>query len=206
MTFTLLARDPGSGDLGAAVASHFPAVGGVVPYHRAGVGLVACQSFADAALAEAVLDLLATGAPPALALSGALEGRNPEIRQVLVLTPEGDVAVHSGSACTAHVAEAAADGCIAAGNMLAGSRIAEAMIAHYVASRLLPFADRLLLALTAGEEAGGDVRGRAAAAIRIWSPRYPEPDRLPLDLRVDHDPDPLARMADLLSLHRALDG
>ena len=205
MTFTLLARDRDSGDLGIAVASRYPAVGGVVPYFRAGVGLVASQSYANAALAETVLDLLADGAPPAVAVAGALEGREPAIRQLLVMTVAGETAIYSGELCTAEVSEAVGTDCIAAGNMLADAEVCDAMVAAYTDCRGNCLAERLIHALRAGELAGGDMRGREAAAVRIWSHDYPDASRLPLDLRADHDDDPIAQLGRLLERRLAVE-
>lgn len=205
MTFTLLARDRDSGDLGIAVASRYPAVGGVVPYFRAGVGLVASQSYANPALAETVLDLLADGAPPPVAVAGALEGRDPAIRQLLVMTVAGETAIYSGERCTPEVSEAVGTDCIAAGNMLADAQVGDAMVAAFVDLSDLTLAERLIHALRAGEAAGGDMRGREAAAVRIWSHGYPDAKSLPLDLRADHDDDPIALLGRLLARRQAVE-
>lgn len=206
MTFSLLARDPAYGDLGIAIASRYPGVGGVVPYYRRDVGLVASQSYMNAALAEALLDALAQGATVPAALTAALAGRQPGIRQVLVLTAAGGTAVFTGGACTPEIGEAQGPGCVAAGNMLASARVAEEMILAYADCLDLPFADRLLHALQAGEAAGGDMRGREAAAIRIWPAAYPDPRHPSVDLRADHDDDPLGLLATLLRRWREVDG
>lgn len=205
VTFSLLARDPRTGDLGFAVASRYPAVGGVVPYFRAGVGVVASQSVACTALAEAVLDALAAGSPPAEAIRGAVLDRDPDIRQVLAIAIDGTVAAFTGSGCTSEFGEADGDGCVAAGNMLQAARAPALMIAAYEAALDRPLPERLLAALEAGERGGGDRRGREAAALRVWPADYPAADRLPLDLRADHDADPIAVLHGLLVRRREVE-
>ncbi|MEQ9814758.1 MAG: DUF1028 domain-containing protein [Azospirillaceae bacterium] len=205
MTFTLLARDPDSGDIGFAIASYWPAVGGVVPYYRREVGVVAAQSNANAAMAEAILDTLAAGAPPDRAMLAVLPHFAPEDRQVLILTHAGGAAIRTGPLVEGAISEAEGPDCVAAGNRLANDRIAPALIEGYLASRERPFADRLLLALRAGEHAGGDKRGREAAALRIWPRHYPDPLLLPLDIRCDEDPDPVAVLERALDRRRSVE-
>ena len=205
MTYTLLARDPESGDIGLAIASCWPAVGGVVPYYRGEIGVVASQSNAHSAMAETILDRLAAGDDPETALTSVLPGFTPEIRQVLVLAHDGARALRTGSAALAHVSEAHGPDCIAAGNLLANEAICPAMIDRYLRTAGDRFADRLLAGLHAGETAGGDRRGREAAAIRIWPRHYPDPDLLPLDIRADNDPDPIAVLERTLARRRAVE-
>ena len=205
MTFTLLARDPTSGDLGLAIASRWPGVGAVVPYYRAGIGVVASQSHAHSPMAEAVLDRLAAGDDPETALSSVLPRFSPEIRQVLVFTHGGARALHTGSDALAYTSEAQGPDCLAAGNLLAANAVCPAMVDRYLGSEGDRFADRLVAALRAGESAGGDRRGREAAAIRIWPRFYPDPDRLPFDIRADQDPDPIAVLERTLARRRAIE-
>ncbi len=206
MTFTILARDPQTSDMGAAVASRWPGVGGVVPYHRAGVGIAASQSVANAAIGAAILDRMAAGDAPAQALNAAVAGGiTPERRQVLALSADGETALWSGGECVPNVAEARGDNCVAAGNMLADPGVADAMIAAFAGAGALPFSERLLAALMAGEAAGGDRRGREAAGLMVWPADHPSPNRLPLDLRADHHDDPIAMLATLLARRREVD-
>ncbi len=205
MTYTLLARDPESGDIGLAIASCWPAVGGVVPYYHGDVGVVASQSSAHSAMAEEVLAHLASGDDPETALTTVLPRFTPEIRQVIVLAHDGARALRTGSAVLTHVSEAYGPDCVAAGNLLANDTICPAMIDRYLRTGDDRFADRLLAALHAGETAGGDRRGREAAAIRIWPRHYPDPDLLPLDIRADNDPDPIAVLERTLARRRAVE-
>ena len=174
MTFSLLARDPETGDLGVAVASRWPGVGGAVPYFRAGVGLVASQSVADAAIAEAILDAMAKGNDPATAIPAGIAGRKPEIRQILALSHDGRTAAVTGASCVPETAHHGRGACIAAGNMLTGADVPVQMIAAFMDGVDLAFADRLIAALAAGDDAGGDRRGREAACIHIWPRDHPD--------------------------------
>ena len=205
MTFTLITRDPDTGDIGLAIASRWPAVGAVVPYYRRDVGVVASQSYAHAAMAEAVLDTLAEGVDPDVALDVVLPEYTPEHRQVLVMTHGGTSTLRTGSDVQHEISEARGADCIAAGNMLANAGVASAMVDRYLKMSGAPFADRLLAALRSGEAAGGDRRGREAAALRIWPTRYPDPVLLPFDLRADNDPDPIAVLERTLAQRRMVE-
>lgn len=205
MTFTLIARDPDTGDIGLAIASRWPAVGGVVPYYRRDIGVVASQSFAHAAMAEAVLDTLAEGVDPDVALDVVLPEFAPEHRQVLVMTHGGASTLRTGSDVQQEISEASGPDCVAAGNMLANPAVAPAMIERYLKMSGAPFADRLLAALRSGEAAGGDKRGREAAALRIWPTHYPDPVLLPFDIRADNDPDPIAVLERTLAQRRMVE-
>ena len=203
MTFTLLARDPWRGDLGVAVASHWPAVGGVVPFFRPGVGIVASQSQAWPPLAEAILDAMANGASPRQAVAATAPAHTPGIRQVLAIDTTGQMVIFTGTSCVGDTAEARGTNCVAAGNMLIHDGVAQAMVDAYSTSGAERFADRLLVGLRAGEAAGGDKRGRQAAAIRIWPADYPASPLLPFDVRADDHGDPMAELARLLPIRRA---
>ena len=202
MTFTLMARDPWRGDLGVAVASHWPAVGGVVPFFRPGVGMVASQSQAWPPLAEAILDAMAGGASPREAVAAMVTAFTPGVRQILAMGVTGRNAIFTGAGCVRETAEARGPNCIAAGNMLIHEGVAQAMVDAYTTTAAERFADRLLVGLRAGEAAGGDKRGRQAAAIRIWPADYPAAPWLPFDVRADDHGDPLAELARLLPLRR----
>ena len=205
MTFTLIARDPDTGDLGLAVASRWPAVGAVVPYYRRGIGVVASQSYAHAAMAEAVLDTLAEGVDPEVALDVVLPEFVPEHRQVLIMTHGGACTLRTGEDVQQEISEASGPDCIAAGNMLASDTVAAALVERYVKMLGAPFADRLLAALRSGEAAGGDKRGREAAALRIWPTQYPDPALLPFDIRADNDTDPIAVLERTLAQRRMVE-
>lgn len=190
MTWSILARDA-SGALGVAVASRFFAVGALCPHARAGVGALSTQALVNPRYAKPGLDLLSEGTPPAEViriLTSTDEGR--EARQLHVLDAQGRSARHTGSACIEWCGHLAGDGWSLAGNMLAGAQVLEATAEAYERSAGLPFAERLLAALDAGDAAGGDKRGRQAAALLIHTTEaYPF-----LDLRVDDHDEPFVEL------------
>ena len=190
MTWSLLAADA-SGALGVAVASRFFAVGALCPHARARVGALATQALVNPRYAKPGLDLLAEGTPPdevVRLLTAADEGR--ETRQLHVLDAQGRSARHTGSNCIDWCGHRAGERYSIAGNMLAGPQVLEATAGAYETSLHLPLAERLLAALDAGDAAGGDKRGRQAAAILIYTTEaYPF-----LDLRVDDHEQPFVEL------------
>lgn len=200
MTFSIVGRD---GDAyGVAVASKFLAVGSAVPAARAGVGAVATQAYANLAYRPQGLDLLAGGASSSdaiEALTQADDGRDH--RQVGVVSAAG-AATYTGSACHDWAGGRAGDDYAVQGNILVGEQVVEAMEAAWTASAGAPLAQRLLAALRAGDEAGGDRRGRQSAAIVVVRPGAGYGgDDTELDLRVDDHEQPVAELERLASLH-----
>jgi uncharacterized Ntn-hydrolase superfamily protein len=206
VTYSLLGRDPGNGDLFLALASRWPGVGGVVPYFRRGVGLVCAQHQAISAIGEAVLDGLAAGLPPDQAIAQGIGPFDPALRQVAALTPDGGYAHWTGDRVDWHTGVAEADHTMAIGNMLANGDVPAAVLDDFLARDDWPLPERLLAALRAGERAGGDKRGRQAAAIRIWPAAYPQVAHLPIDLRADEDPDPIGVLERLWARRREVEG
>jgi len=200
MTWSLIARDD-SGAFGVAVASRFLAVGALCPHAASGVGALATQALINPLYAEPALDAMRRHVDPAdivRTLTKADAGRDH--RQLHLIDSMGRIAAHTGSACIEWCGHRAGDGYSVAGNMLAGPRVIDDTVATFVAQRALPFAERLLAAMEAGEAAGGDKRGKQAAALRVYTTEaYPA-----LDLRVDDHPEPLAELRRLhaLSLER----
>ncbi len=190
MTWSIVARDR-DGSLGVAVASKFFAVGALCPYVQSGVGALATQALVNQLYGRRGLDLLAQGiAPPETlkSLVGPDAGRDQ--RQVHLVDAQGRVAAHTGAACVAWAGHASGDQFSVAGNMLAGPRVIEETAAAYARGQALPFAERLMVALTAGEAAGGDKRGKQAAALLVCTTEdYPV-----LDLRVDDHEEPLVEL------------
>jgi uncharacterized Ntn-hydrolase superfamily protein len=180
MTWSILARDPATGEIGAAVATRFFAVGALCPGVEGGVGAVCTQ---------ALVRIVA-------ALAAADAGRAH--RQLHVMSADGRIAAHAGAECVDWCGHAAGTDVSVAGNMLAGPQVVAATRDTFLASAGAPLAERLLMALEAGEAAGGDKRGRQSAALMIAS-RDPYPD---LDIRADDHPDPLAELRRLLAVAR----
>ncbi|HXV52064.1 MAG TPA: DUF1028 domain-containing protein [Solirubrobacterales bacterium] len=202
MTYSLVARDPASGELGVAVQSHWFSVGSIVTWARAGVGAVATQSVAEPAYGERLLARLARGEPVAAALASELAADEVEhFRQVAAVDAAGVVAAHTGEGCIAHAGQAQGDGFGAQANMMASPAVWPAMAAAFERATG-QLAERLLEALEAGEEAGGDVRGRQSAALLVV-PAQGEPWETVVDLRVEDSPEPLAELRRLLALDRA---
>jgi len=194
VTWSIVARDS-DGSLGVAVASRFFAVGALCPHARSGVGALATQALVNPLYAEPALDALARGEPPdavVRALTAADAGRDH--RQLHVIDAAGRVAAHTGTACVGWCGHRSGTGYSTAGNMLAGPEVIHATAAAYESGMSLPFAERLLVALAAGEAEGGDKRGKQAAALVVCTTEtYPA-----LDLRVDDHPAPIDELFRLL--------
>ena len=193
MTWSIVARDS-SGALGVAVASRFFAVGALCPHVRGGAGAVATQALVNPLYAQPALDAMARGDEPAAivrALTDADDGRAH--RQLHLIDARGRSAAFTGDACIDWCGELRGNDYSIAGNMLAGPRVLDATAQAYEASRALPFAERLIGALAAGDHAGGDKRGKQAAALLICTTEtYPA-----LDLRADDHPEPIEELARL---------
>jgi uncharacterized Ntn-hydrolase superfamily protein len=207
MTYSMVARDPSSGQLGVAVQSHFFAVGSVVTWAEPGVGAVATQSFAEPAYGPRGLELIRSGRSAAGAL-GELIDQDPgeATRQVAIIDNAGRVAVHTGRSCIAEAGHQVGDQVSAQANMMRSDTVWHAMIDGYSATQG-DLATRLLAALDAAEAEGGDIRGRQSAAILVVGGRRSErpwEQRL-VDLRVEDHPDPLPELRRLLELRRAYD-
>jgi uncharacterized Ntn-hydrolase superfamily protein len=201
-TYSIVARDPQTGEVGVAVQSHWFSVGSVVPWARAGVGAVATQSIGEPSYGPGALDLMAAGAAAGEALERLL-GADPRsrFRQVAVVDASGRVAVHTGESCIAFAGDRTGDGYGAQANMMAGPEVWPAMARAFEGSEG-PLARRMLVALRAAEAAGGDARGRQSAAI-VVAPAEGEPWRLSVELRVEDHPEPLDEMERLLDLSDA---
>jgi uncharacterized Ntn-hydrolase superfamily protein len=191
MTWSILARDPEAGAIGAAVATRFFAVGALCPKVEGGVGAVCTQALVNPVYGiDGLARLRAGEAPEAVvaALTAADAGR--ETRQLHVMAADGRSARHTGAECIGWCGHLAGADVSVAGNMLAGPGVVEATRDAFLASAGLPLSERMLAALEAGEAAGGDKRGRQSAALMVGS-GDPYPD---LDIRVDDHPDPLAEL------------
>jgi len=199
MTWSIIAIDGGSGQIGIAVATRFFAVGARVPHIAAGVGAVATQALVNPYYGIDGTKLLREGKSPdeiIKALLAADSGR--ESRQLHVMDLHGRIAAYTGSDCVDWCGHVGGERFSIAGNMLAGAQVLDETAHAYVANATLPFPRRLIAAMMAGEAAGGDKRGKQSAALLIhgaeeWSA---------LDLRVDDHSDPLAELARLEQVSR----
>ena len=198
MTFSLVARCAQTGQLGMVISSSSPAVAARCAHVRARVGVVATQNVTDPALGPLILDQISNGLGAGAALAKIIEGRaNVEYRQLLIVDAMGSVAVHSGRQVLGVWGEALGFDCAAGGNLLAGVHVPSAMVAGFEQSSC-PFADRLMQALQAGLEAGGEAGPVHSAGLKIA-------DKLswPLvDLRVDWSDDPIAELVKLWTLYK----
>lgn len=203
-TFSIVAFDPEQGDVGVAVQSKFLAVGSVVPWAEAGVGGLATQAWANIRYGPDGLKLLAEGLS-AEQVCDQLIADDPgrDQRQLGIVDAQGRVAAYTGSACMPWAGHYLGAGYTVQGNILAGARVVEA-IAEAFEMAEGELAERLIIALAAGEAAGGDRRGRQAAALyvaRAGGAYGGNHDRY-VDLRVDDHPDPIVELERLLRLHR----
>lgn len=202
MTYSIVARDPATGELGVAVQSHWFSVGGVVTWARPGIGAVATQANAEAGYGPQLLDLLVAGVPAEQALA-TLVANDPagDSRQVAVVDGAGRVAAHTGSACMAYAGHATGAGVSCQANIMATERVWPAMLETFTAASG-SLTGRLLDALDAAEREGGDLRGRQSAAILVVAPDA-EPWQTVVSLRVEDHPDPLPELRRLVALHDA---
>lgn len=190
MTWSIVARDS-SGALGVIVASRFFAVGALCPHAHSGVGALCTQALVNPLYGPRGLTLLAQGNAPAdVVRTLTLADAGRDHRQLHLIDTEGNVAAHTGVECIDWCGQIAGDGFSVAGNMLTGPEVIEQTAQVYDAGRDLPFAERLIAAMQAGEAAGGDKRGKQAVALLLCTTEaYPA-----LDLRVDDHADPLGEL------------
>lgn len=202
MTYSIVARDPVTGDLGVAVQSKFLAVGSVVPWARAGVGAIATQSFANVAYGPDGLGYLVAGLGAAETLHRlvAADGLREE-RQAGVVDAQGRSATHTGAGCFAWAGGRLGDGFAAQGNILADSSVVDGLADTFLAGGR-PFPELLIACLAAADDAGGDRRGRESAAILVVREGggYGGGNDRWIDLRVDHHDDPIGELGRLLGL------
>jgi uncharacterized Ntn-hydrolase superfamily protein len=204
-TYSIVARDAATGELGVAVQSHWFSVGALVPWAEAGVGAVATQSFVEPSYGPLGLELMRAGksAPEALkALLAADEGR--AVRQVAMIDAQGRVAAHTGEKCIAAAGHRTGANYSVQANLMDKDTVWPAMARAFEAAKG-DLIDRLLAALEAAEREGGDIRGRQAAAILVVrgkSTGRPWADRV-VDLRVEDHPQPVEELKRLVRVHRA---
>jgi uncharacterized Ntn-hydrolase superfamily protein len=205
-TFSIVARDPVTGEMAVGVQSHWFSVGTAVSWGEAGVGVVATQSFINKSYGPKGLALMKEGksAPEALSeLLKADEGR--EVRQVAMIDAKGDVISFTGKNCIDHAGNKTGKNYSVQSNMMLTDQVNEAMSKAYESSEGKPLAERVLIAMEAAQDAGGDIRGKQSAAILVVAGKssgQPWSDKL-IDLRVDDNAAPLDELDRLLRLFRA---
>jgi len=202
VTYSIVARDPETRQLGVAVQTAMPAAGATIPWARPGVGVVATQAIGEPAYGTWCLDALAAGhdADAALATAAARDPL-PPLRQVAVVGTDGPAAAMTGELCIDHAGHVVGDGFAVQANMMRSTEVWPAMAEAY-RHATGPLARRLLATLVAAEAAGGDARGRMSAALVVVDGVVPE---LPgsgvvLDARVDRSDDPLAELTRLVDV------
>ena len=202
MTYSIVGRDPETGELGVAVQSRAFNTGAAVPWGAPGIGVVATQSFTERSYGPLGLELLRAGKSAEQALDELVTADDEsQYRQVAILDAEGRAAVHVGEACIPAAGYASSDDFSAQANMVASERVWKSMAEAFERSQG-PLEERLLDALDAAEAAGGDWRGRQAAGILVVGAEG-EPWEREVDLRVDDHPEPVAELRRLVRLGRA---
>lgn len=201
MTWSIVARDPETSAFGVAITTRFFAVGALCPHARSGVGALATQALVNPTFGPRGLDLLEAGLAPAEVVGRLLsEDEGREHRQLHMIDRLDRLAQHTGGRCIGWCGHRGGPGYSVAGNMLAGAEVVEDTAKAYEVSAGLPFAERLIAALGAGQAAGGDKRGKQSAALRIYTSEvYPR-----LDIRVDDHPEPLAELRRLYEVSRQI--
>ncbi|RTR25809.1 DUF1028 domain-containing protein [Deinococcus radiophilus] len=207
MTFSIVGRDPVTGDLGVAVASKFLAVGAVVPYVKFGVGAVATQSYVNPAFGPRGLELLGQGLGPEQ-VSARFEGEDGDIaqRQFGLISATGQAQTFTGSECHGWAGGLAGPDYAIQGNILTGPEVVQATLEGWQGAQGQPLPRRLLAALQAGDAAGGDKRGRQSAALVCAGQGrgYAGLSDDWVNLRADDHPDPCAELERLLGLYELL--
>lgn len=203
-TYSIVARDPDTGEMGVAVQSHWFSVGALVPWARAGVGAVATQSMVEVTYGPNGLDMMAEGHDAVSVLSTLLE-QDPrqDIRQVAMVDARGTAVAHTGANCIPEAGHKVGQGYSVQANLMGPSTVPKAMAKAFEKTRG-PLAERLIAALAAAEREGGDIRGRQSAAIlvvRAESTGESWNDKL-VDLRVEDHPEPVRELERLLKMHR----
>ncbi len=203
-TFSIVAFDPKTGDLGVAVQSRFLGVGSVVPWAKAGVGAVATQAWANMLYGPDGLALLESGkdaAATVAALTGADAER--ERRQLGIVDAKGRAAAHTGTGCLAWAGHKTGENFTVQGNILAGEKVVDAMAKAFLAAQG-ELADRLMEALAAGQRAGGDKRGQQSAALLVTRKNggYGGNNDRYIDLRVEDAKEPIEELKRLLALYK----
>jgi uncharacterized Ntn-hydrolase superfamily protein len=205
MTYSIVARDSKTGELGVAVQSHYFQVGPVVPWAISGIGAVATQSQVNVSYGPLGLEFLRAGYTAEQALKALTSGDSqPEVRQVAIVDAAGNVAAHTGAKCIPAAGHRTGDGFSCQANLMEKDTVWDAMARAYTTTDA-PLAERMMAALEAAEAEGGDIRGKQSAAMLVVSgtPTGRSWEERVIDLRVEDAQDPLAELRRLLRVKRA---
>ncbi|MDH3267611.1 MAG: DUF1028 domain-containing protein [Ignavibacteria bacterium] len=204
-TYSIVARDPDTGEMGVAVQSHWFSVGSIVSWGEAGVGVVATQSFVNPAFGPNGLELLKSGMSAEQVVDKLIaEDEGRDVRQLAIIDVNGNVKSYTGKNCIPGAGNIAGENYSVQANLMLNDKVPGAMSKAFEESNG-SLAERMMSALFAAQEAGGDIRGKQSAAIlvvkgrstgKVWE------DRL-IDLRVEDDPQPLKELNRLLKVHQA---
>jgi len=205
-TYSIVARDSNTGEMGVGVQSHYFSVGSIVSWGESGVGVVATQSLVNASFGLRGLDLLKQGNSPKEALDFLIsEDEGRDVRQVAVLDAQGRIATHTGSKCIIHAGHIAGENFSVQANMMLTDKVWSAMAKSFESSANLPLAERIIKTMEAAESVGGDIRGKQSAAILIVGGKEAKnkwEDKI-IDLRVEDNEEPVKELGRLLKLYRA---
>ena len=205
LTFSIVARDKKTGQLGVAVQSHWFSVGSVVSWARAGVGAVATQSMAEISYGPLGLELMSSGKSASESLNALLKAdQKSETRQVALVDRTGKVATHTGSKCVPFAGHLQGDGFSCQANLMQNATIWSEMVKSYSKNSAFELPERLVAVLEAAQRAGGDVRGKQSAALLVVSPEVSANSwsgRL-VDLRVEDHKSPIPELKRLLRIQR----
>ncbi len=206
-TFSIVAIDKTTGEMGVGVQSHWFSVGNVVAWAKSGVGVVATQSFVNKSFGPRGLEMMAKGQTASETLSFLLENDEASnVRQVGIIDKNGNISNHTGSKCIDFASHIKGTDYSVQSNMMLSQGVPEAMAKSFESTSGMPLAERILKALEAAQNAGGDIRGKQSAAIRvvkIEATGEPWNDDYVVDLRVDDHQDPIGEIARLLKVQRA---
>jgi uncharacterized Ntn-hydrolase superfamily protein len=204
-TYSIVAYDPATGEMGVAVQSHWFSVGSMVTWAEAGVGAIATQAMVNVSYGPEGLQLLREGKDAQTTLMLLTDkDEQSEIRQAAIVDVQGNIAVHTGDKCIADAGHFAGEHFSVQANMMLNDKVLPAMAKAYESANG-PLAQRMLYAMQAGQDAGGDVRGMQSAAILIvGGEKVDEPwQGVKMELRVEDHPTPVAELKRLVTLHQA---
>ncbi|TET55682.1 MAG: DUF1028 domain-containing protein [Promethearchaeota archaeon] len=205
-TYSIVARDPKTGEMGVGVQSHWFSVGSVVSWGEAGVGVVATQSLVNKSFGLRGLELLKQGKSPQEAIDILLsddEGR--DVRQVAILDTQGRVATHTGSKCIKQAGHIVGDNFSVQANLMLSDKVWPVMAEAYEKNNNMPLPERIIKSLEAAESVGGDIRGKQSAALLVVAgePTEEKWEDPKIDLRIEDHTEPLKELNRLLKVYRA---